>query len=260
MIIYLLLLTILGLLLGSFANVCVYRIPAGGSVVRPGSHCCACQTPIAWYDNIPIFSFILLRARCRRCGASISWQYPLVELLTGLSFLMIGIYYPLQPVVPFLLYFAFVMIVISGIDIPHQIIPDVFSLSLIAVGIGASVFNPLLGYVPVERLVNSLIGAAAGAGVLILLGLVGTWMFKKDAMGGGDVKLLAGIGAFIGLPKVLLTLFIASLFGAMVGGYLLLTKKLERRGYIPFGPFLALAGYINLFLPDPRILLYFLWQ
>lgn len=260
MIIYLVLLTILGFLLGSFANVCIYRIPAGGSVVRPGSHCGSCRTPIAWYDNIPLFSFMVLRARCRRCGAPISWQYPLVELLTGLSFLMIGIFFPPQPVVPFLLYFAFVMIVISGIDIPHQIIPDVFSVSLIAAGLAASVFNPLLGYAPVERLINSLIGAASGGGVLILLGLVGTWMFKKDAMGGGDVKLLAGIGAFIGLPKVLATLFIASCFGAIVGGFMLLTNKLERRGYIPFGPFLALGGYLNLFMPDPRLLLYFLWQ
>lgn len=258
--IYLILITLAGLLIGSFANVCVCRIPEGGSVVSPGSHCCSCQAPIAWYDNIPLISFIALRARCRHCGAAISWQYPLVELLSGVSFLMVGIYYPLQPIVPFLLYFTFVMIVTSGIDIPHQIIPDVFSLSLIAVGLGASVLNPLLGSAPLERIIHSVVGAISGAGVLLLFGLVGSWMFKKDAMGGGDVKLLAGIGAFIGLPKVLSTLFIASLFGALVGGYLLMSSKIEKRGYIPFGPFLALGGYLNLFLPDPRILLFFLWQ
>ncbi|MEI8217706.1 MAG: prepilin peptidase [Elusimicrobiota bacterium] len=258
-IIYLLAVFIFGCLIGSFTNVCMYRIPLDQSICHPRSHCTSCNTLISWYDNVPIFSYIVLGRKCRHCGSPISWRYPFVEFLTGTAFFLIAYYYSLQMIVPFFLYYSFVMICISGIDISSQIIPDVFSLSLIAVGIGSSIFNPLLGNGPGERIFNSLLGMGAGGGILLLLGILGTWMFKKDAMGGGDLKLLAGIGAFIGWHKVFSTLFIASVLGTIIGVYLILSKKIERRGYIPFGPFLALAGYINLFIPDPLIILSQLW-
>jgi leader peptidase (prepilin peptidase)/N-methyltransferase len=167
----------------------------------------------------------------------------------------VSYWYGFNLVVPFFLYFTFVMIAVSGIDIPYQIIPDFFSISLIIVGLCGSFANPLLGEGIRERIVHSVLGGLTGGGILIVLGFLGAVFFKKEAMGGGDVKLLAAIGTFVGWHRVLSTLFIASFFGTIVGIYLIVSKKVERRGYIPFGPFLALAGYINLFIADPLTLL-----
>jgi leader peptidase (prepilin peptidase) / N-methyltransferase len=246
----------LGLILGSFANVCIHRIPRDQSVVLPRSHCPQCNTLIAWYDNIPVLSYFILSAKCRHCGTKISFQYPLIELLSGILFLLLAIKYPFDPAIFLYLYFAFVLLVISGIDFFWQIIPDFFSLSLIVVGIAASAFNPELGLNPKARILNSIIGMLTGGGILLIMGFLGQLVFKKEAMGGGDVKLLAGIGAILGWHKVLSTLMIASFFGSVIGISLIVSKRMSRKDYLPFGPYLAFAAYLNVFLPDPQYFLY----
>jgi leader peptidase (prepilin peptidase) / N-methyltransferase len=248
---YLIVVTIFGLILGSFANVCIYRIPRDQSVVLPRSHCTGCNNLIKWYDNIPLLSYFLLKAKCRVCGEKISFQYPLIEFITALTFLFVAVKYPFSPLILLYFYFAFVLIVISGVDFFWQIIPDFFSVSLIALGLLSSAFNPQLGPDPKTRLLNSLLGTLIGGGVLLLMGYLGQLVFKKEAMGGGDVKLLAGVGAMLGWHKALSTLVIASFFGSFIGITLILAKKMSRKDYIPFGPYLAFAAYLNVFLPDP---------
>lgn len=240
---------IIGLIFGSFANVCIYRIPRSESLLHPGSHCPACNTPIAWYDNVPVLSFLLLGRKCRACSAPISPRYPAVELVTGLAFLLVGIRYPFDPMLAVYLYFTFALIVISAIDLEYMEIPDLFTYSFIAIGLAVSFANPSLGEDIIPRFLNSLAGAVAGGGGLFLAGWIGAKIFKKEAMGGGDVKLLAGIGALLGLPRMFMALFIASLLGSIVGIYLISAGKMQRRQYLPFGPFLAMAGYAGLFLP-----------
>lgn len=251
---------IFGLIIGSFINVCIYRIPRDESLWFPGSHCPRCGIPIRWYDNIPIASYLLLRGRCRACRTAISIRYPLMELFTGISFAAVGYAYGTVPVFSlFLLYYTFALITVSGIDYSHQIIPDIFSLSLIAMGLAASPFSPFFEGAAFHRLFASFLGGATGGGVLLIIGIAGEKVLKKEAMGGGDVKLLAGIGCYLGVPLTLSTLFIAALLGSVIGIALMLTGRMKRRDYLPFGPFLALAAWLNLFLPDPRLALRFLW-
>ena len=251
---------IFGLIIGSFINVCVYRIPRDQSLWFPGSRCPGCGTAIRWFDNIPVMSYLLLRGSCRSCGTSISLRYPLMELLTGISFGAVGYIYGSGPVFSFfILYYTFALITISGIDYSHQIIPDLFSLSLVIMGLAASPFNPFFEGTLLARLLASFLGGMAGGGILLFIGFTGEKILKKEVMGGGDVKLLAGIGCFLGAPRTFCTLFIAALIGSVIGISLILTGRMKRRDYLPFGPFLALAAWINLFLPDPRVLLSFIW-
>jgi leader peptidase (prepilin peptidase) / N-methyltransferase len=256
---YLFVVFFFGLILGSFANVCIHRIPRDESIIFPGSHCPSCNNLIAWYDNIPVLSYFVLRGKCRRCSAKISLQYPAVEFLTACMFLLVAIKFPFDPVIFLYLYFTFVLVVISGIDIFWQIIPDFFSLSLIAVGLASSAFNSQLGPDVKSRILNSLIGTLTGGGFLLVMGWLGELAFKKEAMGGGDVKLLAGVGALLGWHKALSTIIVASFLGSIIGITLILVRKLSRKDYIPFGPFIASAAYLNVFLPDPQYLLAALW-
>lgn len=250
---------ILGLLFGSFANVCIYRIPRDESVVSPPSHCPVCGNAISWFDNIPVISYLFLGAKCRHCSTPISARYPIIELATAVSFAIPAWYFPLTPGMAVYLYYAFVLVVITVIDIEHFIIPDVFSLSLIVVGFAGSAFNYPLGATVSQRLLNSLYGILLGGGGLLLVGYVAEKVLKKEAMGGGDIKLLAGIGAVLGWQRVFSTLFVASLLGSIVGIYLIATKRMKRTEYLPFGPYLAVAAYANLFLPaDLRWV--FMWQ
>lgn len=253
--IYLFIISVFGLIIGSFINVCVYRIPRDESVVKPRSHCPSCGNLIRWFDNIPVFSYLLLGGKCRHCRTHISLQYPLIELLTGVLFLFIGMKFPFQPVLPLYLYFTFVLVVISGIDYSCQIIPDVFSYSLLAAGLLFSFLNASLGDTLPARLINASLGTLAGGGILWIIGFAAQKAIGQEAMGGGDIKLLAGIGAVIGWHKIFSTLFIGSLVASIVGLSLIAMKRMKRREYIPFGPFLAFASYINLFLPDPLQLL-----
>ena len=223
-----------GAVFGSFMNVLIYRLPRSLSIVKPRSFCPKCKKPIPGYENIPIVSFILLRGRCARCRTPISWQYPAVEALVGIVFLFLFRRYGLSLNLLFSLCFFCGLIVISGIDFTHQLIPDVITMPGIILGIVYQLTN--------HNLVLGLIGAAFGGGLILLIRFLGGWAYKKEVMGMGDVYLSAMIGAFVGFPNIILAIFIAAVFGAVVGIiYLSVTRK-QRETPIPFGPFLSLGG------------------
>lgn len=232
---------IFGALVGSFLNVCIFRLPKEESIIWPGSHCPHCKNAIKFYDNIPVVSYFLLRGRCRYCKGSISLQYPLVEGITALSSLFLVIKF--GPSLSYLFYFAFVaaLIVITVIDLYHQIIPDVISLPGIGVGLLASLLIPQI------TLFNSVIGILLGGGSLFIVATFYQWLFKREGMGGGDIKLLGMIGAFLGWKAVLLTILLSSLIGSVTGIMIMVLKGKDFKYAIPFGPFLSLGAVISLF-------------
>jgi len=238
---------LLGAIVGSFLNVCILRLPKEESIITPGSHCPHCKKPIAFYDNIPLVSYFILRGKCRHCKKKISLQYPIVEGITALSSLLLFIKF--GPSLPYLLYFAFVssLIVITGIDLSHQIIPDLISLQGIGVGLlGSLLFLPL-------TFLNSLFGVLLGGGSLFLVATLYQWLFKREGMGGGDVKLLAMIGSFLGWKAVILTILIGSLIGSITGIVIILLRGKDFKYAIPFGPFLSLSAVISLFYQNEII-------
>ncbi len=225
---------VLGAAVGSFMNVCVSRLPHGESLVRPRSKCPACGGPIAWYDNIPLLSWILLRGKCRQCRERISIQYPAIELVTAAIWVGMAMHYgptwrSLQGSILFSL-----LLTISLIDARHYLIPDALSLG----GLGAGLALALLPGPP--SILTSLIGAALGFGVLLAVGVLGEWVFKKPAMGGGDIKMMAMVGAFLGPAGAMLTIFLGALAGTIVFAPLSLKTKKE----VPFGVFLGLGAAI----------------
>ncbi len=230
-----------GAVIGSFLNVCIYRLPRGESVAWPASHCPACQQPIAWYDNIPIVSFLVLGGQCRRCGVPISWQYPVVELTNAVGYALLVWRFGLGW--PTLAYAALVsaLLVVTAIDLVHFIIPNVITIPGILVGLVAAATILPIG------IWNALLGVLIGGGVLWLLALVSPYVFGKEGMGGGDIKLLAMIGAFLGWKPTVLTIMIGSIIGSVVGLTLIGLKMMQRDQYIPFGPFLALGAVLALF-------------
>jgi len=232
---------IFGALVGSFLNVCIFRLPKEESIIWPGSHCPHCKNAIKFYDNIPVVSYFLLKGRCRYCKGSISLQYPLVEGITALSSLFLIIKF--GPSLSYLFYFAFVaaLIVITVIDLYHQIIPDAISLPGIGVGLLASLLIPQI------TLFNSVIGILLGGGSLFIVATFYQWLFKREGMGGGDIKLLAMIGAFLGWKAVLLTILLSSLIGSVTGILMMVVKGKDFKYAIPFGPFLSLGAVISLF-------------
>jgi len=231
---------IIGLVIGSFSNVCIYRLPRNESLVRPGSHCPQCSKPIPFYDNIPIISYLLLKGKCRYCGQSIPPQYPIVELATGLFYLALYLFYGLQPIAIVYMLLCTLLIIISFIDLRERIIPDVLSVPFIIIGFAFSFFlrniNPL----------DSLLGILAGGGSLLLIAIVGSKLFKKEAMGGGDIKLAAMLGAFLGWQLTLLSLFLGFFLGSVIGVLIIVTSK-NKNDVIPFGPFIALGAMISMF-------------
>jgi len=231
---------VLGLIVGSFSNVCIYRIPRNESVIYPASHCPKCRTKIKPVDNIPLLSYILLKGRCRNCGSKISIQYPVVEFLTGLIYLIIYLIYGLsiQSLVYIILSSA--LIIIAFIDLQEQIIPDIISLPGIVVGLILSFIVPYISFI------NSALGALVGGGIILIIAWVGSIIFKKEAMGGGDVKLTAMIGAFLGWRYTIISLFLGFFLGALTGIVLIMTKIKKREDDIPFGPFIALGSIITL--------------
>lgn len=242
---------VLGMVVGSFLNVCIYRVPAHQSIVRPASRCPSCLSSIPWYQNIPVFSFLALRGRCGACGASISWRYPAVEILTGALFTLIVYRFGMQGFVPLLWLFAALLVVIAFIDIDHQIIPDVISLPGILLGFLSSFIIPWMTWV------DSLLGLLLGGGSLYLVALVYQLLAKKEGMGGGDIKLLAMIGAFLGWKAVLPVIFFSSVFGTVVGLPLVLVKKADGKLAIPFGPFLSIGALVYLLWGPPLVRWYF---
>lgn len=238
---------ILGAMVGSFLNVCIHRLPKEESIVRPGSHCPKCKTPIQYYDNIPLLSYLLLRGKCRYCQTSISIQYPIVEAITALSSFFLFIIFGVS--LSFIYYFSFVaaLIAITVIDLYHQIIPDVISLPGIVIGLLGSLIIPQITFW------SSLIGVLSGGGSLFLVATVYQWLFKREGMGGGDVKLLAMIGAFLGWKAVILTILLSSFIGSIIGITVMFIKGKDFKYAIPFGPFLALGAVISLFYGENLI-------
>ncbi|MBC2753707.1 MAG: prepilin peptidase [Desulfobacteraceae bacterium] len=243
---------IFGACIGSFLNVCIYRIPEGKSVIHPPSACPQCGYRIRFYDNIPIVSYILLRGRCRRCKVHIPVRYPLVELITGLAALAVFLKY--GPTLAAGIYFLFiaVLLVITFIDIDHQIIPDILSLT------GIPLFF-LLGFlVPFITWKDALIGILAGGGLLYAVAFGYQLLTGRDGMGGGDIKLLAMIGAMIGWQGILFTVFVSSLSGTVIGLLLALPAGRSMKSRLPFGPFLA-AGAIAYLFCGPALIRWYIW-
>jgi len=242
---------IFGACIGSFLNVCIYRIPEGKSIVHPPSACPQCGYRIRFYDNIPIVSYILLRGRCRRCKVHIPVRYPLVELVTGIAALAVFLKY--GPTLAAGIYFLFiaVLLVITFIDIDHQIIPDILSVT------GIPLFF-LLGFlVPFITWKDALIGILAGGGLLYAVAFGYQLLTGRDGMGGGDIKLLAMIGAMIGWQGILFTVFVSSLSGTIVGLLLALPSGRSMKSRLPFGPFLA-AGAIAYLFCGPALIRWYI--
>ena len=239
---------VFGLIVGSFLNVCIYRMPKGESIVWPGSKCQSCGAHIKWYDNIPLLSFAILRAKCRNCHAPIAWRYPLVESLAGTLAVIFTHRYMLTPGWLFIsLAAAYMLLALSFIDMDHMIIPDELSLGLAALGLATCWLNPYFAGGMWKGFAPSLGGAATGFFLLWGVAWFGELIFKKEAMGGGDIKLMAGVGAVLGWQGVLSTLMIGSFFGAVYGLALMAQKRVGSKDPIPFGPFLSLAALINLY-------------
>jgi len=236
-----------GAIVGSFLNVCIIRLPKGESIITPGSHCPHCNHPIKFYDNIPLVSYLLLGGKCRYCKRSISAQYPLVEGTTAISSLLLFLKYGLS--LSYFFYFSFVaaLIIITIIDLYHQIIPDVISIP----GIGVGLLGALI--IPHITFFNSLLGILLGGGSLFVVATFYQWLFKREGMGGGDVKLLAMIGAFLGWDAVILTILLSSLIGSITGIIIMVLKGKDFKYAIPFGPFLSLGAVIALFYKNEII-------
>jgi leader peptidase (prepilin peptidase)/N-methyltransferase len=235
---------VVGLCIGSFLNVCIYRSPLDLSIVRPRSYCPGCQTPIAWYDNLPVLSYLFLRAKCRHCRMFISPRYPLVELLTGLLFVGVWLRFGLTPMTLVFWVMMGGLIVATFVDFDHMIIPDGISLGGMVFGLIASAAAPALHGVDSmgPALIKSVAGLAFGSGILWLVAVIGKWTFKKDAMGLGDVKLLGAIGALLGIPGVIYTILISSLVGTVVGLVMIAIGGHQWRSRLPYGPYLAAAA------------------
>lgn len=239
-----------GAVIGSFLNVCIYRLPREESIVTPRSRCPACQTAIRPIDNIPLVSYLLLRGRCRACRSPIAWRYPVVEALTGALFAFTVAQFGVGPETGFLLAFLAGLVVVSFIDLDHQIIPNAVTLPGIPLGLLAGF---LVGAPPV---LDRLIGALAGAGFLYLVLYYGGIFYGQEAMGEGDLNLIAMIGAFLGWRAVVITILAGCLLGATVGVGLIALRRLSRRQHIPFGPFLAVGAVVALFWGDQLIAWY----
>jgi leader peptidase (prepilin peptidase)/N-methyltransferase len=230
-----------GALIGSFLNVCIYRLPRRESIAWPGSHCPRCSHPIAWYDNIPILSYLALAGRCRHCTVSISFRYPLVEILNAAGYVSLLWFFGRSwvAVAYGLLYSA--LLVVAGTDLSHKIIPNAVTLPGIVLGLVCATTILPLGFL------NSLLGILIGGGILWLLAWVSPYLFGKEGMGGGDIKLLAMIGAFLGWKPALMTIMVGSFLGSLVGVTLIAVQVIKREDYIPFGPFLVCGALVALF-------------
>ena len=242
---------VFGLIFGSFANVCIWRLPQELSIISPGSYCPKCENSIPWYYNVPVLSYIYLKGRCAYCSSPISWRYPMAEFFTGLITLSWFIRFGFTPAAYLFSIFGIILIILSFIDAEHFYLPPELTYPLMAAGIFSSWSNPFMQNPYTGRFVYALISLAAGGLVIIIIRLLGSLVFRKEAMGLGDVKLMMGIAAFTGLPGIFWTIFAASLFGSVIGiSMRIFSKDPTASEYIPFGPFLAAGAVIYILFTD----------
>ena len=238
-----------GLTIGSFLNVCIYRIPLGQSVVSPGSRCMGCGNALRWYHNVPVLSWLALRAKCAFCGAPISARYPAIELLTGVVFALHAFVFEPGPLLLVRLVFAAVLITLAFIDIDHRILPDSMTLTGIPLGVLASIWLP-----PGVR--DAIIGVFLGGGILWLIA-EGYYRWRRiEGMGMGDVKMLAMIGAVLGWRAVVVTLVLSSVSGALVGVAMMRRAEAGMRYALPFGTFLSLGALAASLVGEPLMAWY----
>ncbi len=256
---------ILGTVIGSFLNVCIYRIPREESIVSPPSHCTSCGAKIRFYQNMPILSYIFLGGKCSECGSRISVQYPVVEVLTGLLFLAAFGTFGFSIKTVFYLIMICSLVVTTFIDLEHMIIPNIITIPGIIIGLLYNViitdweksrdllgvfsfsienFFGVLNEVP---FLDSLFGIITGGGVLFLIAFLYVLIRKREGMGMGDVKLLAMIGAFLGWKGVIFVMLVSSIIGTLVGLSVIAVNKGDLKYALPFGPFLSLAAVIYVF-------------
>lgn len=235
-----LIIILFGLAWGSFLNVVIYRLPRSKSIIKPPSSCPHCGTRIRWYDNIPLISFLLLGGKCRACGRSISLIYPLVEALTATLILILFLNYALSTHFFASVIFTSVLIVLGFIDFQHQNLPDHLTIPLFFLALIYGIFRSDL------NLKQVLVGAFLGSGFLFIVYAIYFLIRKKEGLGTGDIMLMLGIGAFLGLKGTILTLILATFAGALVGIFLLLVQKRGWQLALPFGSFLAPAAFVSL--------------
>jgi leader peptidase (prepilin peptidase)/N-methyltransferase len=235
-----------GLIVGSFLNVVIYRLPKGVSVVWPGSACGNCKQPLRWFENIPVVSWLVLRGRCARCKAAISVQYPIVEATTAALFVIVALATPAGPLLAARLILVCVLVVLFAIDLEHQILPNSITLPGIVVGFAFALLGP-----PGWR--ASLAGIVLGGGVLYAVAAGYYLVRREEGLGMGDVKMLAMIGAFLGWKAVLLTLVLASFSGALIGLTLIMVQRGTMKYALPFGTFLALGALVAMLAGQPII-------
>jgi len=226
-----------GLVVGSFLNVCIYRLPLQQSIVWPASRCTTCGRELSWYENVPVVAWLALRGRCRTCQTSISAMYPVVELVTGALFVGAYVLYGVSPLGFVRIAFGCAMIVLFVIDLRHRILPNVITVTGVPIGFALSLFLP-------PGWEESLIGLLVGGGVLFVIGEAYYRIRGIDGLGMGDVKMLAMIGAFLGWRLTLVTLVFASFTGALAGAAVLVTGRGGMKAALPFGTFLAVGAVV----------------
>ncbi|MBR4508828.1 MAG: prepilin peptidase [Elusimicrobiaceae bacterium] len=246
---------VFGAVIGSFLNVCIYRLPAKISIVWPPSHCPKCDTRIKWYDNIPILSYLILRGKCRKCKEKISIQYPIVEFLTGALTTLFFFNFGLSAWTFCASFCLYVLITLSFIDLDTYTIPDILSIGLIFFGLAVCWLNPAFSGNWLSKFTSSIIGASVGFFGSWGLAVICSAIIKKEALGGGDIKLMGAIGALSGCLGMANALMIASIFGLICFAILGALKKTPKNGAIPFGPFLSVGLIVNLLFPHFNLLL-----
>ena len=233
----LIILVVGGLCVGSFLNVCIYRLPRGGSLVRPRSRCPGCEHELSWFENIPVLSYLFLVGRCRRCRSRINPRYPIVEIITALLFVAHYAVFGWTPLLAVRLLFACALVVLFAIDLEHQILPNVITLPGVVVGLIFSLVFP-------PGVFDAVLGALAGGGVLWLLGEAYYRFAGQEGMGGGDIKMLGMVGAFLGWKLVLITLVLSSVLGSLFGLAMILTRRGNLKQALPYGTFLAIGALV----------------
>jgi len=241
----------LGLCVGSFLNVPIYRLPRNIKIGLSRSTCPCCRMPIKFYDNIPVISYLLLVGKCRYCRGEISPRYPMVELLNAGVFVYFFYLYGLSWQFAVFAFLASVLLTIIFIDIEFQIIPDLLTIPGMVIGLGVSLLPSGIGFV------SSLIGLLVGGGVLYLIALLGDWLFKKESMGGGDIKMTAMLGAFLGWQKIVIIFFAGAFIGLVISLVVMaFSRRVRTSRIIPFGPFLAAAAFLAILYGDVIIAFY----